>query len=187
MTMIEEIKHSADERMGKSLEVLQSTFGRLRTGRANPSLLEGIEVPYYGTDTPLNQVASIIVEDARTLAISPWDKNLIPDIEKAVLKSDLGITPASTGELIRLPLPALTEENRRDLARQAKHEAESARIAVRNIRRDAIADIRELVKNKEIADDEAHRAEEEIQKLTDKRVADIDRSLATKEADLMEV
>ena len=127
------------------------------------------------------------MEDARTLAISPWDKNLIPDIEKAVLKSDLGITPASTGELIRLPLPALTEENRRDLARQAKHEAESARIAVRNIRRDAIADVRELVKNKEIADDEAHRAEEEIQKLTDKRVADIDRSLATKEADLMEV
>ena len=185
--MIEEIKHSADERMGKSLEVLQSTFGRLRTGRANPSLLEGIEVSYYGTDTPLNQVASIIVEDARTLAISPWDKNLIPDIEKAILKSDLGITPASTGELIRLPLPALTEENRRDLARQAKHEAESARIAVRNIRRDAIADVRELVKNKEIADDEAHRAEEEIQKLTDKRVADIDRSLATKEADLMEV
>ena len=185
--MIEEIKHSADERMGKSLEVLQSTFGRLRTGRANPSLLEGIEVSYYGTDTPLNQVASIIVEDARTLAISPWDKNLIQDIEKAVLKSDLGITPASTGELIRLPLPALTEENRRDLARQAKHEAESARIAVRNIRRDAIADVRELVKNKEIADDEAHRAEEEIQKLTDKRVADIDRSLATKEADLMEV
>ncbi len=185
--MIEKIKHSADERMGKSLEVLQSTFGRLRTGRANPSLLEGIEVSYYGTDTPLNQVASIIVEDARTLAISPWDKNLIPDIEKAVLKSDLGITPASTGELIRLPLPALTEENRRDLARQAKQEAESARIAVRNIRRDAIADIRELQKNKEIADDEAHRAEEEIQKLTDKRVADIDRSLATKEADLMEV
>lgn len=185
--MIEKIKHNADERMGKSLEVLQSTFGRLRTGRANPSLLEGIEVSYYGTDTPLNQVASIIVEDARTLAISPWDKNLIPDIEKAVLKSDLGITPASTGELIRLPLPALTEENRRDLARQAKQEAESARIAVRNIRRDAIADIRELQKNKEIADDEAHRAEEEIQKLTDKRVADIDRSLATKEADLMEV
>jgi len=187
MTMIEKIKHNADERMGKSLEVLQSTFGRLRTGRANPSLLEGIEVSYYGTDTPLNQVASIIVEDARTLAISPWDKNLIPDIEKAVLKSDLGITPASTGELIRLPLPALTEENRRDLARQAKQEAESARIAVRNIRRDAIADIRELLKNKEIAEDEAHRAEEEIQKLTDKRVADIDRSLATKEADLMEV
>lgn len=185
--MIEKIKHNADERMGKSLEVLRSTFGRLRTGRANPSLLEGIEVSYYGTDTPLNQVASIIVEDARTLAISPWDKNLIPDIEKAVLKSDLGITPASTGELIRLPLPALTEENRRDLARQAKQEAESARIAVRNIRRDAIADIRELLKNKEIADDEAHRAEEEIQKLTDKRVADIDRSLATKEADLMEV
>jgi len=185
--MIEEIKRDADERMGKSLEVLHGTFGRLRTGRANPSLLDGIEVAYYGTDTPLNQVASITVEDARTLAISPWEKSLIPEIEKAVLKSDLGITPASTGGVIRLPLPALTEENRRDLARQAKHEAESTRVAIRNIRRDAIADVRELVKNKEIAEDEARRAEDEIQKLTDKRVAGVDQSLDTKQADLMEV
>ena len=185
--MIEEIKQDADERMGKSLEVLATNFARIRTGRANPSLLDGIEVEYYGSPTPLNQVASITVEDARTLAISPWEKNLIPDLEKALLKSDLGITPASTSELIRVPLPALTEENRKDLARQAKQEAENARIAIRNIRRDAIADIRELVKEKEVAEDEARRGEEDIQKLTDRRVAEVDDALASKESDLMEV
>jgi len=185
--MIEEIRQDADERMGKSLEVLVSHFARIRTGRANPGLLDGIEVEYYGTLTPLNQVASVTVEDARTLVISPWEKNLIPEIEKAVLKSDLGITPSSTSELIRVPLPALTEENRKDLTRQARQEGENAKIAIRNIRRDAIADIRELVKEKEVAEDEAHRAEEEIQKLTDKRVAEIDKLLAAKEADLMEV
>ncbi|MEM8767490.1 MAG: ribosome recycling factor [Pseudomonadota bacterium] len=185
--MIEEIKQDADERMGKSLEVLASNFARIRTGRANPSLLDGIEVEYYGNPTPLNQVASITVEDARTLAISPWEKNLIPDLEKALLKSDLGITPSSTSELIRVPLPALTEENRKDLARQAKQEAENARIAIRNIRRDAIADIRELVKEKEVAEDEARRGEDEIQKLTDRRVGEVDQALAAKESDLMEV
>lgn len=185
--MIEEIRQDADERMGKSLEVLASHFARIRTGRANPGLLDGIEVEYYGTLTPLNQVASVTVEDARTLVISPWEKNLISEIEKAVLKSDLGITPSSTSELIRVPLPALTEENRKDLTRQAKQEAENTKIAIRNIRRDAIADIRELVKEKEVAEDEAHRAEEEIQKLTDRRVAEIDKLLAAKEADLMEV
>ena len=185
--MIEETKRDADARMEKSLEVLRSNFGRIRTGRANPSLLDGIEVSYYGTDTALNQVASITVEDARTLVISPWEKNLIPDIEKAVLKSDLGITPSATGDLIRVPLPALTEENRKDLARQAKQEAETARVAIRNIRRDAIAKIRELVKDKEIAEDEAHRAEEDIQKLTDRHVAQVEKSLGSKEADLMEV
>ena len=185
--MIDEIQQDADERMGKSLEVLASHFARIRTGRANPSLLDGIEVDYYGNPTPLNQVASINVEDARTLVISPWEKNMIPELEKAILKSDIGITPASTSELIRVPLPALTEENRKDLARQAKQEAENARVAIRNIRRDAIADIRELVKEKEAAEDEAHRAEEDIQKLTDRRVAEVDAALAAKEADLMEV
>lgn len=185
--MINEIKKDADERMKKSLEVLGSQFAKIRTGRANAGLLDGIEVMYYGNPTPLNQVASINVEDARTLVISPWEKNLIPDIEKAVLKSDLGITPASTSELIRVPLPALTEENRRDLARHARSEAENTRIAIRNIRRDAIHDIRELVKEKEVAEDDAHRGEDEIQKLTDKRVADVDSALAAKEADLMEV
>ncbi len=185
--MIEEIKADADERMGKSLEVLATNFARIRTGRANPSLLDGIEVEYYGNPTPLNQVASITVEDARTLVISPWEKNLIPILEKALLKSDLGITPSSTSELIRVPLPALTEQNRKDLAKQAKAEAENSRIAIRNIRRDAIADIRELVKEKEIAEDAAHKGEEDIQKLTDRRVAEVDAALAAKESDLMEV
>ncbi len=185
--MINEIQQDADERMSKSMEVLGSHFARIRTGRANPGLLDGIEVEYYGNTTPLNQVASITVEDARTLVISPWEKHMIPDLEKAILKSDLGITPASTSELIRVPLPALTEENRKDLARQAKQEAENARIAIRNIRRDAIADIRELVKEKEAAEDEAHRAEDAIQKLTDRHVAEVDAALAAKEADLMEV
>jgi ribosome recycling factor len=185
--MIEEIKKDANERMGKSLEVLGGTFARIRTGRANPGLLDGIEVEYYGNPTPLNQVASVTVEDARTLVISPWEKNLIPVVEKALLKSDLGITPSSTSELIRVPLPALTEENRKDLARQAKHEAENARIAIRNIRRDAIADVRELVKEKEVAEDDAHKGEEDIQKLTDRWIGEVERALAAKEADLMEV
>jgi ribosome recycling factor len=185
--MINEIKQDADERMGKSLEVLGANFSRIRTGRANPSLLNGIELEYYGNPTPLNQVASINVEDARTLVISPWEKGLIPEIEKAILKSDIGITPSSTSELIRVPLPALTEENRKDLARQAKQEAENARVAIRNIRRDAIADIRELVKEKEVAEDEAHKAEEAVQKLTDRWVAEVEAALAAKEADLMEV
>ena len=173
--------------MGKSVETLYTAFARIRTGRANPSLLDGIEVSYYGTDTPLNQVASVSVEDARTLVISPWEKKLVPDIEKAILKSDLGLTPSSTSDVVRVPLPALTEENRRDLAKQARHEAENARIAVRNIRRDAIHHIRELVKDKEVAEDDAHRAEETIQKLTDKRVAEIDKALESKEADLMAI
>ena len=171
--------------MGKTIESLHVAFARIRTGRANPSLLDGIEVSYYGNDTPLTQVASINVEDARTLVISPWEKKLIPDIEKAILNSDIGITPSATSEVVRVPLPALTEENRKDLARQAKHEAENARIAIRNIRRDAIGDIRELVKEKEVAEDEARRGEEAIQKLTDKRVAEVDAVLAGKEADLM--
>jgi ribosome recycling factor len=185
--MIDDIQADADERMGKTLESLQTAFARIRTGRANPSLLDGIEVPYYGTDTPLNQVASISVEDARTLVISPWEKKLVPEIERAILKSDLGITPNSTSELIRVPLPALTEENRRDLAKHARQEAEQARVAIRNIRRDAIGDIRELVKEKEVAEDDAHRAEEAIQKLTDKRVAEVDKALEAKEADLMAI
>jgi len=185
--MIEDIRKDADERMGKSLEMLNGTFARIRTGRANPGLLDGIEVDYYGNPTPLNQVASITVEDARTLAIAPWEKNLLPDVEKAILKSDLGITPSSAGGLIRVPLPALTEQNRKDLVKQSKHEAENARIAIRNIRRDAINDIRELVKEKEVAEDDAHRAEDAIQKLTDRRIAEVDAALAAKENDLMAV
>lgn len=185
--MIEEIKADADERMGKSVESLHVAFARIRTGRANPSLLDGIEIAYYGSDTPLNQVASISVEDARTLVISPWEKKLIPEIEKAIYKSDLGLTPNATSELVRVPLPALTEDNRRELAKQARHEAENARVAIRNIRRDAIGDIRDLVKDKEVAEDEAHRAEDGIQKLTDKRIGEVDSTLEAKEADLMAI
>ncbi len=173
--------------MGKSLESLQTAFAKIRTGRANPALLDAVTVEYYGSPTPLNQVASITVEDARTLAISPWEKPLIPEIEKAILKSDIGITPVSTGDVIRVPLPPLTEENRKDLARLAKQEAENGRIAIRNIRRDAIADVRELVKEKEATEDEARRAEERVQGFTDSRVAEVDAALAAKEADLLEI
>lgn len=184
--MIEDIKKEMNQRMGKSLEALVHAFGRIRTGRANPAILDGIVVPYYGADTPLNQVASISVEDARTLLIAPWDRKLVGEIEKAILKSDLGITP-KTSDVIRLPLPPLSEENRRDLARHAKQEAEQARVAVRNIRRDAIGDVRELVKEKEISEDDARRAEEEIQRMTDKRISEIDHALTEKESDLLKI
>ncbi len=185
--MIDEIVEDANERMGKSLDALQQAFAKIRTGRANPALLDTVTVEYYGARTPLSQVASISVEDARTLAVSPWEKPLIPEIEKAILKSDIGITPVSTGDVIRVPLPPLTEENRKDLAKLAKHEAENSRIAIRNIRRDAIADVRELVKEKEATEDEAHRAEDRIQGVTDARVAEVDAALSAKEADLMEI
>lgn len=185
--MLKEIQDDADERMGKTLESLAQEFAKIRTGRANPALLNGISVDYYGTPTPLAQVASINVEDARTLAISPWEKQLVPDIEKALLKSDLGITPSSAGNTVRVPMPPLTEENRRDLAKVARAEAENARIAMRNIRRDAISDIRELVKEKEIAEDEGRRGEDAIQKVTDRRIDEVDKALAAKEADLMEI
>ena len=185
--MIEEFTADADERMGKTIEAMQAAFARIRTGRAHPSLLDGIEVPYYGSDAPLNQVASISVEDARTLLVSPWEKSLVPAIQKAILKSDLGITPAATQDVVRLPLPALTEENRRELARQARQEAEAARIAIRNIRRDAISDIRELLREKEVAQDDARRGEEAVQQVTDRRVKEVDQALDAKEADLMAV
>ena len=185
--MIEEFTADADERMGKTIEAMQAAFARIRTGRAHPSLLDGIEVPYYGSDAPLNQVASISVEDARTLLVSPWEKSLVPAIQKAILKSDLGITPAASQDVVRLPLPALTEENRRDLARQARQEAEAARIAIRNIRRDAISDIRELLREKEVAQDDARRGEEAAQQITDRRVKEVDQALESKEADLMAV
>ena len=185
--MIDEILEDANERMGKSLDSMQQAFAKIRTGRANPSLLDSISLDYYGSPTPLSQVASIAVEDGRTLTISPWEKPLIQDIEKAILKSDLGITPQSTGDVIRIPLPPLTEENRRELAKHARNEAENGRIAIRNIRRDAIADIRELVKEKEASEDDARRAEDRIQVHTDARVAEVDAALASKESDLMAI
>ncbi|HBP14071.1 MAG TPA: ribosome recycling factor [Gammaproteobacteria bacterium] len=183
--MLDEIKQDASERMIKSVSSLRAAFSRIRTGRATPSLLDAIEVEYYGTLTPINQVASISVEDARTLMITPWEKSVIPDIEKAILKSDLGLTPTGTREAIRLPLPPLTEENRRDLIRKAKGEAETARVSIRNVRRDAIADVRELVREKESTEDEGRRAEEQLQKITDSRVNEVDDVLAEKESDLL--
>ena len=185
--MIDEILEDANERMGKSLDALRNTFGRIRTGRANPALLDGIFVDYYGVKTPLNQVASVSVEDARTLLLAPWERPLVVEIEKAILRSDVGITPVNNGEVIRVPLPPLTEENRRDLAKQAKAEAENGRISVRNVRRETIADIRELVKEKEAAEDDGRKGEERVQTYTDARVAEIDKALAEKESELMEI
>ena len=185
--MIDEIKQDAAERMGKSLLALGSAFSKIRTGRANPAILDDVEVDYYGSPTPIKQVASITVEEARSLVIAPWEKRLVPDIEKAILKSDLGLTPASTSDIVRLPLPPLTEENRRDLIRQARQEAEHARVAMRNIRRDAIADVRELVREKMASEDDGRRCEDDLQKVTDTHVKRADAALSEKEADLMEI
>ena len=166
--MIEDIKKNADTRMDKSVVALTQAFKKMRTGRAHAGLLEHLTVDYYGTSTPLTQVANIAVEDSRTLTITPWEQPMIPVIEKAIMNSDLGLTPASAGSIIRVPLPALTEERRRDLAKLVKQDAENGRISVRNIRRDSIHDLKDLLKEKEISEDEERRAEQEIQVLTDR-------------------
>ena len=185
--MIEDIRQDAEERMKKTLGSLDAAFAKIRTGRAHPSLLDGISVDYYGADTPLNQLANITVEDGRSLLVSPWEKPMIPKIEKAILKSDLGLNPSTSSDNIRLPMPPLTEENRRDLTKIAKAEAENARIAVRNIRRDANNDLKEFLKEKEITEDEARRGEDIVQKVTDDIIRQIDEALEAKEADLMEI
>ncbi|MBN7797534.1 ribosome recycling factor [Parahaliea mediterranea] len=185
--MIDDIKAEASERMEKSLEALAHNFNKIRTGRAHPSLLDGLKVSYYGSDTPLNQVANINVEDARTLSLTAWDRSIIPDIEKAILKSDLGLNPATAGEVIRIPMPMLTEETRKGFIRQARNEAESARVSVRNARRDAMTMLKDMVKEKEISEDDERRGQEVVQKLTDKYVAKVEEMLATKEEDLMEI
>ena len=184
--MIKEIIDDAEKRMEKSLNSLEVAFAKIRTGRAHPSLLDGVIVSYFGVDTPINQLANISVEETRSLIISPWEKQIIPEIEKAILKSDLGLNPSSSSDSIRLPMPPLTEENRRDLARIAKSEAENARIAVRNIRRDANGDLKDFLKEKEITEDEQRRGEEAIQKLTDEMIKKVEVALTAKEADLME-
>ncbi|MEE4109622.1 MAG: ribosome recycling factor [Halieaceae bacterium] len=185
--MLNDIKKDAEGRMENSLDALTGNFNRIRTGRAHPSLLDGIKVPYYGSDTPLNQVANINVEDARTLALTAWDKSMVPEIERAIMKSDLGLNPATAGGVIRIPMPPLTEETRKGYIKQARSEAEAARVSVRNARRDAIAMLRELAKDKEISEDEERRGEEQIQKLTDSFVARIEEMLTAKEADLLEI
>jgi ribosome recycling factor len=185
--MIDDIKAETADRMAKSVESLKHELVKLRTGRANPALLEHLTVPYYGTDTPLNQVASITVGDARTLVITPWEKQLVGAIEKAILASDLGLNPATAGTVIRIPLPPLTEERRRDLVKVVRHEGENARVAIRNIRRDANADLKDLLKEKEITEDDERRAQDAVQKLTDKYIGEVEKVLVTKEAELMEV
>ena len=185
--MIDDIKKEARERMEKSLEALGHHFNKIRTGRAHPGLLDGLKVEYYGADTPLNQMANINVEDARTLTVTAWDKSMVPEIERAILKSDLWLNPSTAGEVIRIPMPALTEETRKGFIRQARHEAESARVSVRNARRDAMGMLKELEKEKEISEDDERRGQEEVQKLTDGFVARIEKLLAEKEADLMEI
>jgi ribosome recycling factor len=185
--MIEDIKKDAQERMKKSVNAMTEAFKKVRTGRANPAILDGIMVDYYGNPTAINQVANIIVEDGRTLAINPWEKPMVGLIEKAILKSDLGITPATNGDTIRVPMPMLTEETRKEYIKQARAEAEKGRVSVRNIRRDANSDIKELLKEKEISEDEERKAEADVQKITDTFIKQVDELLAEKEKDLMQV
>ena len=185
--MIDDIKNDAQERMKKSIAAIIEAFKKIRTGRAHPSILDGVTIDYYGSPTPLAQVANVNVEDGRTLAINPWEKNLVPEIEKAIMKSDLGLNPSTSGDTIRVPMPALTEETRKGFIKQARAEAEGGRVSVRNIRRDANSMIKDLLKEKEITEDEDRKGQEEIQKLTDKFVAEVDTLLAEKEKDLMQV
>jgi ribosome recycling factor len=185
--MINEIVKDAEGRMKKSVEALVENFKKIRTGRAHPSILDSITVSYYGSEVPIQQVANISVEDARMLTIVPWEKKVASDIEKAIMKSDLGLNPSTNGDVIRVPMPALTEETRKNYIRQARAEAEHARVAIRNVRRDANGELKNLLKEKEISEDECRRGEEQVQKLTDKYVAEVDSLLAQKETDLMEI
>ena len=185
--MINELKKDAEDRMAKTLVALGTSLNKIRTGRAHPSILDGIRVSYYGSETPLSQVAAINVEDARTLSVVPWEKQIVPDVEKAIMKSDLGLNPSTAGNNIRIPMPMLTEETRKGFTKRAKQEAEQSRVSVRNIRRDVIADIKALQKDKEISEDDERKAQDDIQKITDKFVAEIEKILAAKEKDLMEI
>src|SRR6476469_3567670 len=178
--MLEDIKKDAVTRMTKCVQTFQADTRKLRTGRAHPSLVENLKVDYYGSDTPLSQVANIAVEDGRTLVISPWEKSVVQAIEKAIFKSDLGLTPMTAGTVIRIPMPPLTEERRREITKVLRHDAENARVAVRNVRRDVMNDIKEMLKEKLVSQDDERRAETEIQKLTDKHVADIEQLLVAK-------
>ncbi|EHJ93781.1 ribosome recycling factor [Vreelandella boliviensis] len=185
--MINDIKKDADSRMKKSVEALHSNFNKIRTGRAHPSILDAVTVDYYGSQVPLSQVASVNVEDARTLTIAPWEQGMVQKIEKAIMTSDLGLNPASAGNVIRVPMPMLTEETRKGYIKQARSEAENARVAVRNVRRDANGDFKSLLKDKDITEDDQREGEDAIQKLTDKYIAEVDKALTAKEQDLMQV
>lgn len=184
--MIEEFKQDAEVRMRKSVESLKGELTKLRTGRAHTSLLEHITVDYYGSEVPINQVANISIADARTLTVTPWEKPMVSAVEKAIMNSGMGLNPASAGEVIRVPLPPLTEERRKDMTRVVRQEGEGARVAIRNIRRDVLGDIKTLLKEKEITEDDERRAQDDIQKITDKYIAQVDQLLEDKEKDLME-
>jgi len=185
--MIDDILKDAASRMKKSVESLESEFSRMRTGRAHPSLLEHLKVDYYGSETPLGQVANINAEDARTLTVTPWEPNLVSEVEKAIINSDLGLNPNTAGTVIRVPVPPMTEERRKDMVKLVKGEAENSRVAIRNIRRDANNDLKSLEKDKEISKDELKKSETDVQKVTDSAIAEVDQVLQKKEADLMEV
>ena len=185
--MLEDLKKDARERMAKCVQNFQADLKKLRTGRAHPSLIEHLRVDYYGSEVPLQQVASIAVEEGRTLVVSPWEKAMVQPIEKAIQKSDLGLNPMTAGTIIRIPMPPLTEERRRDITKLLRHDAESARVAVRNVRRDVMNDIKDLLKEKLVSQDDERRAEVEVQKLTDKHVADVEQLLTAKEKEVMQV
>ena len=185
--MLNDFQDDAEIRMNKSIDALKAAFNKIRTGRAHPNILESIKIDYYGSQTPLSQVSNISVEDTRMLAVTPWEKNMVPDIEKAIMKSDLGLNPVTAGSVIRVPMPALTEETRKGYIRQARKEAENSRISVRNVRRDTLTDIKKLLKEKEISEDDERKFQDEIQKITDKFIALIDEILRIKEGDLLEI
>lgn len=184
--MLNDLKKDCEVRMTKTLDALMQAFGRVRTGRAHPSMLKDVMVPYYGADTPLMQVANVVVEDSRTLLVQPYERSMVAAIDKAIRNADLGLNPV-TADAIRVPLPALTEQTRRDMQKMARNETEGARVALRNIRRDVLADVKELLKEKEISEDDERRASDDIQKITDRFVAEADKLLAAKEAELMQV
>lgn len=185
--MIDDIQKRTAERMKKSIEALKHEFAKIRTGRAHPSLLEHIKVPYYGSEVPISQVANVAVEDSRTLTVTPWERNLVPVIEKAIMTSDLGLNPSTAGTVIRVPMPALTEQRRRELVKVVRHEAENGRVSIRNIRRDANHELKTALKEKQISEDEERRIQEQIQKTTDQFIKEVDRLLEEKEADLLAV
>jgi ribosome recycling factor len=185
--MLQEIRNDAKSRMQKTLETLEANLAKIRTGRAHPSILDAVKVDYYGSEVPISQVANVTVEDARTLSVQPWEAQMVSKIEKAIMMSDLGINPVTNGSTMRIPMPMLTEERRKEFAKVARTEAEQARVAVRNIRRDANSDVKALLKDKEITEDEARRSDEDIQKLTDEFVTKIDKVLAEKEKSLFEI
>jgi ribosome recycling factor len=185
--MIAELKKTTEQKMQKSLEALKADLGKVRTGRAHTGILDHVQVDYYGTMMPINQVANVTLLDARTITVAPWEKKMLPAIEKAIRESDLGLNPAPMGDVLRVPMPPLTEERRRDLIKVVRHEAENARVAIRNLRREANHSLKEAVKAKTISEDEERRAQDDIQKLTDRYIAEIDKALSAKETDLMAI